>query len=40
VAGRYRCLGSWQKRVPVLIPASMPLLEADPAIEPGAIAVA
>ena len=29
-----------KKRVPVLIPPSMPLFEPDPAIEPGAIAVA
>ena len=29
-----------KKRVPVLIPPSMPLLEPDPAIEPGAIAAA
>jgi hypothetical protein len=29
-----------KKRVPVLIPLSMPLLEPDPALEPGAIAVA
>ena len=29
-----------KKRVPVLIPASMPLFEPDPAIEPGAIAAA
>ena len=29
-----------KKRVPVLIPPSMPLLEPDPALEPGATAVA
>jgi hypothetical protein len=29
-----------KKRVPVLIPSSMPLFEPDPALEQGAIAVA
>ena len=29
-----------KKRVPVLIPPSMPLFEPDPAIEPGVIAAA
>ena len=29
-----------KKRVPVLIPPSMPLLEPDPALQQGAIAVA